>query len=184
MKFFRFPIFVLAMAGVFMTGCVTTDSAVDGPSMELAEYVDLERFMGTWFVHGYTPTAIDRVAFNSTETYELADNGRILTTYRFSADSIYGQEKVFTPSARVVEGTNNAEWRMRFFGVINAAYLILYVSEDYDYTVIGHPGRELAWIMSRSSQIDETRYMDLKAELVRRDFDLVKFQRVEHRGTP
>ena len=163
-----------------MAGCVSAP-ATKGPPLELADFVDLERFMGTWYVHGYTPTIIDARAFNATETYEIADSGRILTTYRFNADSTYGPEKVYTPSARSVNTTTNAEWRMRFFGLINAAYLILYVSDTYDYTVIGHPDRDLAWIMSRSPQIAEPRYLELRAELERRSFNLSEFRRVEHR---
>lgn len=152
--------------------------------MALAAYVDLDRFMGTWYVHGYTPTLIDAHAFNATETYEIGENGRILTTYRFNADAASGPEKTYRPSARVVNTTTNAEWRMRFFGLISAPYLILYVSDDYEYTVIGHPDRDLAWIMSRSPQIDAMRYAELRDELEQRSFALSKFQRVEHRTAP
>ena len=166
-----------------MAGCASQFGSKH-PPMALAEYVDLERFMGTWYIHGYTPTMIDTHAFNATETYKMGENGRILTTYRFNADSTFGREKTYTPSARVENTTTNAEWRMRFFGLINAAYLIIHVSDDYEYTVIGHPDRDLAWIMSRSQEIDEIRYTELRNELERRSFDLSKFRRVEHRITP
>lgn len=176
-------IYCLVVWSVLMAGCAS-QSGSKYPPMVLAEYVDLERFMGTWYVHGYTPTLIDAQAFNATETYKRGENGRVLTTYRFNADSIDGPEKSYTPSARVVNTTTNAEWRMRFFGIISAAYLILYVSDDYEYTVIGHPDRDLAWIMSRRPKIDEMRYTELRDELEQRSFDLSKFRRVEHGTAP
>jgi len=148
--------------------------------MALAPHVDLERFMGLWYVHGYTPTIIDPNAFNPTETYELAEDGRILTTYRFNAGSFAGEQKVYQPVARVFDETSNAEWRMTFFGVITSPFLILYVSDDYDATVIGHPDREMAWIMTRDGEIDESRYAALLDELKNWDFDLAKFKRGEH----
>ena len=148
--------------------------------MELAPYVDLERFMGLWYVHGYTPTVLDPNAFNPTEEYELMEDGRIQTTYRFRADHPFGQEKVFRPVAKIFDTKTNAEWRMRFFGVINAPYLILFVDDDYRYTVIGHPDRDLAWIMSRSPEIEPAQYERLLAELTQRDFDLTTFKRGVH----
>lgn len=148
--------------------------------MELAPYVDLERFMGLWYVHGYTPTPLDPHAFNPTETYELKPDGRIQTTYRFRADGPSGPEKAYHPVARVYDRETNAEWRMRFFGVINTPYLILYVSDDYTATVIGHPDRDLAWIMTRESAISADRYDVLLQELERRDFDLSAFKRATH----
>ena len=69
---------------------------------------------------------------------------------------------------------------MRFFGIINAPYLILFVDDDHSYTVIGHPDRDLAWIMSRSSEIDPAQYESLLAELTQRDFDLTTFKRGVH----
>lgn len=148
--------------------------------MEIAPFVDLDRFMGLWYVHGYTPTPLDPNAFKPTEEYELMDDGRIQTTYRFRADHPYGQEKVFRPVARVFDTATNAEWRMRFFGVVNTPYLILFVNEDYTETVIGHPDRDLAWIMTRDAEIDEDRYRALVSELTDRNFDMSEFKRAEH----
>ncbi len=150
------------------------------PPMALAEFVDLDRFMGTWYVHGYTPTAIDKNAHNATETYARRENGRIETTYRFNAGGPDGELKTYRPTGRVFDTESNAEWRMTFFGLITSPYLILYVNDEYDQTVIGHPDRDLAWIMTRSPQIDEATYEKLRTELVRRDFDLSKLQRVPH----
>ena len=151
------------------------------PPMALADFVDLDRFMGTWYVHGYTPTAIDGNAYNATETYARNEQGRIETTYRFNAGGPEGEAKTYQPTGRVYDTTSNAEWRMTFFGLITSPYLILYVSDDYSRTVIGHPDRDLAWIMTRSPQIDAATYETLRAELVRRNFDLSTLQRVEHR---
>ena len=164
---------------LLLVGCQSGPQRGD-PPMALAPHVDLERFMGTWYVHGYTPTAIDPEAYNPTETYELRDDGTILTTYRFNAGAFDGPAKDYHPKGRIFDETSNAEWRMRFFGIITSPYLILYVNDDYTRTVIGHPDRELAWIMTRSPTIDEATYTALRKELVQRNFDLSKLQRAAH----
>lgn len=148
--------------------------------MPLAPFVDLDRFMGTWYVHGYTPTPIDREAFNPTETYARGDDGKILTTYRFNAGALDGPEKDYHPTGRVFDPQSNAEWRMTFFGLITAPYLILYVNDDYTQTVIGHPDRTKAWIMTRSPTIEDSTYALLRSELELRNFDLSELQRAEH----
>lgn len=152
--------------------------------MALAPDVDLPRFMGTWFVHGYTPTAIDRQAYNPTETYALAPDGTIRTTYRFNAGALDGPEKTYHPRGRVFDPADNAEWRMTFFRVITSPFLILYVNEDYTATVIGHPDRRMAWIMTRSPSVDEKTYAALRAQLEQRDFDLAALVRATHAPAP
>jgi len=136
--------------------------------------------MGKWYVHGYTPTFLDSDAYNPVEIYEMADDGRILTTYQFNDGGFDGKQKTYRPVAKVFDKESNAEWRMRFFGVINTPYLILYVSDDYQYTVIGVPGRDMAWIMSRSPEIAADQYASLRRELETRDFDLESFTRGRH----
>ena len=150
------------------------------PNQQLAAYVDLERFMGTWYVHGYTPTRLDRDAYNATETYKMEPNGKIKTTYRFRKGSLDGPEKTYNPTGAVYDKKTNAEWRMRFFGIINAPYYIVYVDDAYQYCVIGHPNKKLAWIMSRSREIGEEAYGKLRLELETREYELSELQRVTH----
>ena len=144
--------------------------------------MDLDRFMGLWYVHGYTPTAIDRNAFDATESYERAEDGRILTTYRFRKGGHGGPEKSYHPVATVYDDKTNAEWRMRFFGIIKAPYYIVYVDDNYEYTVIGNPNKKLAWVMSRESSISERQYKSLVDELKEREYDLTALQRVAHKN--
>ena len=165
----------MSIAQIF-TGCKTYENLP-----EMAAHVDIDRFMGTWYVHGYTPTALDRNAFSATESYELDEKGRILTTYQFRKGAFDGPLKTYKPVGKVVDAETNAEWRMRFFTVISAPYLVLYVNTDYTETLVGHPNLKMAWLMSRSPEISEERYAALIKELESRDFDLTGFERVPQR---
>lgn len=150
------------------------------PNQPLAAQLDLERFMGKWYVHGHSPTFLDKNAYAATETYELADDGRILTTYSFRKGGLDGKEKTYNPVGRVHDTESNAEWRMKFFGIFNAPYYIVYVDPEYQTTVIGHPNRSMGWIMSRSPQMSDQLYGRLKSELSKRDYDLEDFRRIPH----
>ena len=170
---------ILTVAGsisaVSMGGCVTSSSLA---LPKLATQVDLDRFMGLWYVHGYTPTRLDRNAYNATEKYELDKKGRIRTTYQFRQGSSDGKLKTYRPVGKVVNSDSNAEWKMRFFGVLSASYLILYVDSEYEYTLIGHPNRKMAWLMSREPSIADEDYLELVKELKSREFELNAFVRL------
>ncbi|MCH6257249.1 lipocalin family protein [Puniceicoccaceae bacterium K14] len=150
------------------------------PNQKLAEYVDIDRFMGKWYVHGYTPTFLDRDAFGGIEEYEMGKNGKVLTTYSFKKGGPKGKRKTYRPRARVKNTKTNAVWKMRFFGMITANYYVVYVDENYQETVIGHPNKKYAWVMSRDSNITPERYAGLKEELHKRDYDLETFKRMAH----
>lgn len=153
--------------------------------LPLADYVNLDRFMGKWYVLGYTPTFLDKGAHNATETYVLdrEEDGevKIRTTYAFRSKSFDGKRKEFNPVGTVYNRETNAEWRMQFIWPFKAPYLILYVDDNYETTIIGTPGRDMAWIMAREPQITEERYDRLLGILRQNDFDLEKFERVPQR---
>ena len=54
--------------------------------LETVEYVDLERFMGDWYVIANIPTFIEKGAVNAVESYELDSRGRVKTTFTFKKD--------------------------------------------------------------------------------------------------
>ena len=57
--------------------------ASKAPEMETVDYVDLERFMGDWYVIANIPTFVEKGAHNAVETYELNPDGTIRTTFTF-----------------------------------------------------------------------------------------------------
>ncbi|MBC2607993.1 lipocalin family protein [Pelagicoccus albus] len=173
----RLLIALTLLATLLTTAC----SENEMPNQKLADSVNLESFMGTWYVHGHTPTFMDKEAYDATETYEL-DGKKIRTTYRYRKGSHEGKWKEYHPVGKVYDHESNAEWRMRFFGILNAAYYILYVDPSYEYTVVGHPGRSMAWIMSRSPQMTDSKYDELIQELVSRDYDLSELRRLPHQA--
>ena len=64
----------------------------------LVKYVDLQKFMGAWYVIAHIPSFPERNAFNAIERYELNDNGTIATTFTFNDGSFEGKVKTLTPT--------------------------------------------------------------------------------------
>lgn len=156
-------------------GCATHH-----PPLPTPEFVDLDRFMGAWYVVGYTPILVDKEAHNAVEHYFREDARTIRTTYQFRKGGFDGKLKTYTPVGTVHDTETNAEWRMQFIWPFKAPYIILYLSDDYTETIIAHPNRKYAWIMQRSPQVDEGLYRDLLSRLEAVGFDPEVIQRVPH----
>lgn len=166
-------IFIILLAMSLLGGCASNESPLPTP-----EHVDLERFMGRWYVHGYTPILVDKEAHNAIEHYRLDDNEKIQTTYQFRDGGFGGELKTYTPVGWVHDESSNAEWRMQFLWPFRAEYIILHVDEDYRETIIAHPSRKYAWIMCRQPEVSESDYDRLMTKLEVVGYDLEVVQRL------
>jgi apolipoprotein D and lipocalin family protein len=144
------------------------------------EQVDLERFMGDWYVIANIPTAIERGAHNAIESYRLDSNGSIATTFTFRDGGFDGPRKEYHPRG-FVRDESNAVWGMQFVWPIRADYRIVYLDEDYSITVIGRNKRDYVWIMAREPAIPEPLYRDIIEQVEAMGYDIDRIEKVPQR---
>ena len=147
---------MVLMIILFTYGCNANNSEVEKEFSQLktVDYVDIEKFMGDWYVIANIPTFIEKRATNAIESYKLNDKGEVETTFTFYQDSPQGKRKKYNPKGFIFNTKTNAEWRMQFLWPIKMPFLIIDLDEDYSYTVIGVPNRKYVWIMSRESSMN------------------------------
>ena len=148
------------------------------PPIETAKQVDLDRFMGDWYVIASIPTSIEKDAYNAVESYRLEDDGTIATTFTFRAGDFDGEQKTYRPRGFVLDHPSNAVWGMRFIWPIKADYRIVYVDADYTETVIGRAKRDYVWIMTRQPDIPDQRYAELVEIVERQGYDRTLIRKV------
>ena len=173
----RIPSVLLLSLALAASACATTRR----PPLETVPHVDLERFMGEWYVIADIPTSTEREAYNAVETYGLARDGTIKTTVRFLDGGCDGKEKTYTPRGFVIDKETNAVWGMQFVWPIKADYRIVYLNDDYSQTIIGRTQRDYAWIMARKPVIPMEDYTRLRALLARLGYDVKKLRHVPQR---
>ena len=144
------------------------------------ESVDLERFMGDWYVIASIPTFIEKDAYNAVESYRLDEDGTVATTFKFNKGSLDGPEKVYTPRGFIRDNQSNAVWGMQFIWPFKAEYRIIFLTDDYTQTVIGRTKRDYVWIMAREKEIAPGDYEQILDFLRGQDYDLTKLRRVPH----
>ena len=162
----------------FAAAAVLTGCATDMPELATVEHVDLERFMGDWYVIANIPTFVEKGAHNAIENYSINDDGSIATRFTFRKDGFDGKEKEYNPKGFVTDTESNAVWGMRFVWPIKADYRIISLDEDYSVTVVGRNKRDFVWIMARDPQIPEQLYDELVEFIVLNGYDASKLRRV------
>ena len=146
--------------------------------LETVEYVDLERFMGDWYVIANIPTFIEKGAVNAIESYKLDSKGRVKTTFTFKKDAPDGPQKTYNPTGFIYNEETNAEWRMQFLWPFKAPFLIIDLDREYSYTVIGIPSRKYVWIMARDYKMADELYGNIISKLKNVGYDTSLIKKV------
>ena len=167
---------IVILAASILGGC-----AAKGPEMNTVDHVDIDRFMGPWYVIASIPTFLEKGAHNAVETYSLNDDGTIATKFTFRKSSFDGKAKEYNPKAFILDKKSNARWGMRFVWPIKADYRIVYIDDDYSKTIIGRQDRDFVWIMARTPTISDLDYDKLVSFVESIGYDTSKIERVPQR---
>lgn len=159
---------VLAAAGALAVyGCSSTPTA----PMANAEHVDLERYMGDWYVIANIPPWIEKGAHNSVESYRMDLDGTIATTFTYRAGGFDGDVRTLKSRGYVLDRQSNAVWGVQFIWPIKADYRIVYLSPDYRYVIVGRQKRDYLWIMARTPEMPAAVFDDMVARSVAQGYD-------------
>lgn len=121
------------------------------------EYVDLDRYAGTWYEIMKIPNFFQKqCARGTTATYTQNDDGRISVLNRCIDED--GEAVEAEGVAEVVDPRSNAKLRVSFVSVFGKSmfwgdYWVIGLGEDYDYAIIGTGSREYGWILSRTPEL-------------------------------
>jgi len=171
-----FRAILIPLTLIVISGCQTMKP------IHTVENVDLNRFMGDWYVIANIPTFIEKDAYNAIETYRLEDDGTVATTFRFNKGSLDGPLKEYHPRGFIRDNESNAVWGMQFIWPFKSEYRVIFLSEDYSKTVIGRSKRDYVWIMARNPRISDEEYAAILDFLQEQGYDISEVQKVPQGG--
>lgn len=131
--------------------------------------------MGTWFVIGVKPTFLETTCSNAVETYTRTNAG---SDHDIDIDFQYNKAEAITSPLKSmgqrgwIQGDDkeqSSKWKISPFGCIRMPYPIIELddsSDKYEWIVVGHEGRQYAWIMARKPIMDDALYNSLTQRLV------------------
>jgi len=147
--------------------------------------VSLERYVGKWYEVSRFPNRFQtQCTGDVTAEYQNRDDGRIDVINRCrKADRSFEQASGI---ARIVDTASNAKLKVRFapawlswLPMVWGDYWIIGLAPDYSYAVVGEPGREYLWVLSRTPNMSEESYQAALGLAAAQGFDVKKLQRTK-----
>jgi len=174
------PLAILASLAAF-AGCSTSTTERLGlPPLETVPRVDLARYVGTWYEIAAIPQSFQKGCVATTATYTIREDGDIDVLNRCRKDTLEGPEKSARGRARVVDGATNAKLEVSFFRPFWGDYWIVDLGAEYEYAVVGHPGRDYLWILARKPTMPDAAYEAILARLKDKSYDTSRLKRTRH----
>lgn len=170
---------VLLKSIILLTVCLAfIGCASRYEKLKTVEAVDLDRYMGDWYVIAHIPTFIETKAFNGVESYKKLPNGQIDTVFTFNQGSLDGPVKRYNPRGFVIDKVNNSTWAMQFVWPFKAEFLITYVDPQYQQTIVSRNKRDYVWIMARKPHLSDQEYEYLLNILKDQGYDINRLRKV------
>lgn len=166
----------IGLTAALSAGCASTPHA--GDALKTAEHVNVEHFMGLWYVISSIPNSSEKGRVGAYVEYaQLSDHRVAQSHYFYQTDFDHPLEKK-QDIATIIDIQSNAMWKTRFGEALSADFRILYVDPEYRYAVAGRPDRDYAWILARDKYIGDDDYQQLIGVLTDQGYDATRLLKI------
>lgn len=149
------------------------------PPLQTVDSVDLERYAGTWYEIASYPQRFQKGCTGTTAQYTPKADGEIGVLNTCRKGSLDGPIDQAEGRARVVDEQTRAKLEVSFFGPFWGDYWVIDLDDEYQYAVVGHPGRDYLWILSREPQLDAETTEGILERLREQHYDTSRLQWTE-----
>eukprot|EP00924_Labyrinthula_sp_SR-Ha-C_P001044 snap_masked-scaffold_7-processed-gene-11.7-mRNA-1 protein AED:1.00 eAED:1.00 QI:0/0/0/0/1/1/2/0/182 len=164
--------------------------------------INVDNFVGDWYVVALKPTALEKSAFNPMESYTKGETGSkncldVLFTYNKGA--LDGPAKSFPQ--KLYPSNTDGNWKLQPLKAVpfKLNYVIIdiggtyskteknpdgtvQVKDYYKYVIVGHPSRSNFWILCRVPDPPQKLITDCLITLQQAGFDTMKTMYPEHKA--
>lgn len=174
--------FGLVAAASCLFGCAasTTERLGLAPLQTVAS-VDVDRYTGTWYEIASFPQRFQEGCTATTATYTRREDGDLDVLNRCRKFELDGPEDTAKGRARVIDKATNAKLEVSFFRPFWGDYWVIDLAPDYSFAVVGHPGRDYLWILSRTPAMPEETYAAIVSRLKEKGYEIDRLRRTPQR---
>jgi len=163
----RAPLILLSLTPLLLlhAGC-----APRGPEPEVAEFVEVERYVGLWHEIASNPVFFNRNLVAVTAEYEVIEPGRISVLNKGRVGNPQGLERSISGSARVVDEETNAKLKVQFDTFWGSFFegdywIVLLDDEAYQYAVVTDPNQRSLFVLYREPVMPKQLYDEILDKL-------------------
>jgi apolipoprotein D and lipocalin family protein len=148
-------------------GCGTT-----GDKMNTVKKVEIEKFMGDWYVLAGRFTFLEVDVHNGLEKYTWNEaDKRIDVDFTYNKGSLTGPKKSIPQKAYIYNQETKAHWKVSPLWPLKFDYLVVELDENYRWTAIGVPDQKYLWIMARDWKNPEATIKEAVKRLEAKGYD-------------
>ncbi|MFZ4120844.1 MAG: lipocalin family protein [Caulobacterales bacterium] len=148
----------------------------DAPELRPVAAVDLARYAGRWYEIARYPNTFERGCEAVTADYTARPDGRVGVTNSCRQGPVGTRIRAVQGVARVIDGSSGARLAVNFapfpLPAGDGNYWIIYLSEDYQYAVVGEPSGRYLWFLARTPTISPETRAQLQAAAEQQGYDL------------
>jgi apolipoprotein D and lipocalin family protein len=169
MKLILNLLFILAVVGC----------SSKGGKVKTVNSVDINKFMGDWYVLAGRFTFLEKDVHNGIEKYNWnKEEDRIDVDFSYNKGAFNGPKKSLPQKAWIDDTTSNSRWKVSPLWPFKFDYLIVALDENYRWTAIGVPDEKYLWIMARDWKNAETTIEEVIKQLEKIGYDTKNLVRV------
>ena len=149
--------------------------------------VDLERYLGTWYEIARFDQKFQRGCTAVSATYSIGSDGDIKVLNSCRLDHPSGELKLAEGRAWLKNERSSSKLKVQFFlsnyriNIFAGNYWIIDLDEEnYSYAVVGDPSRKYFWILSRTPDMDEELFEDIKTRATDLGFNMNNLLKTIH----
>jgi apolipoprotein D and lipocalin family protein len=153
-------VFLITISVMILISCASSQDK-ELPPLKTVKQVDLNKYVGLWYEIAKIPNSFqDQCAYGTTAEYKLQKDGSIQVINKCYDEN--GEADIADGVANIVDKKTNAKLEVSFFSILGIRpfwgdYWIIGLDENYQWAVVGTPGRKYGWILSRTPSLpDET----------------------------
>lgn len=149
--------------------------------LESVPHVDLNRYLGRWYEIAKYPNRFEnKCDRNITATYSLRPDGKVSVVNACTTRE--GKLTQANGWAKVADPKTGSRLKVTFFWPFFGDYWIIELGANYEYAVVGEPGRKYLWILSRTPRLDDKLYAEIVGRLAAKGYDASRLERVKQTG--
>jgi len=152
-----------------------------GQELETVKSVDLEKYVGFWYEIASFPASFQKGCRCSTAEYQFVPGKKYIRVINKCLKLTARGSKMSVAKGKAfpVKGSGNAQLKVQFLWPFRGDYYIIDLADDYRYVVVGHPGRDYLWILSREPYMTNDTYTRLVEIIKGKGFDVGRLQKTE-----
>ena len=135
---------------VLLSGCVGTPDNV-----KPVNNFELQRYLGKWYEIARLDHRFERGLSKISAQYSLREEGGVKVINRGYSEAEQ-QWREAEGKAYFVDDPSTAHLKVSFFGPFYGSYIVFDLDENYQYAMISGPDTDYLWILSRTSQLEQS----------------------------